>query len=52
MLLNRHVVTESSSVMDRILDERNASSIELVLNHLSASEVAIATSVEKAFVDF
>lgn len=52
MLRNRHVVTESSSFMDRILDERNASSIELVLNHLSASEVAIATSVEKAFVDF
>ena len=37
--------------MDRILDERNASSIQLVVNHLSASGAVIATSVEKAFVD-
>lgn len=51
MLCNPHVTTESSSVMDQVLDVRNWANIEQPFGCLAAFEAGSATSTEKAFVN-
>ena len=51
MLRNPHVATERSTVMDRVLSERNLPDFDLLSGCLIASEAGPATSVEKAFVN-
>lgn len=51
MLRNPHVVTEPSSLVDQVLDERTVAVIGMLSPRLNASEAGFATSVEKAFVN-